>query len=71
MRTKHGYRDYALDDPDQAFWREGPRRLSFMDDAQQDIDREIADAIAEFNRIWRAGILTGALVAALIWWWQS
>ncbi|MAM40681.1 MAG: hypothetical protein CL949_19750 [Erythrobacter sp.] len=64
--SKHGRRDYVLDDPDAAFWHQPAQSLSFIDDAQSDIDADLR----ELDRLWRAGTIAGLIVVALIWWWQ-
>lgn len=64
--SKHGRRDYVLDDPDTAFWHRPAPRLTFIEDA----DADIAADLREFNRLWMAGTIAGLIVSALIWWWQ-
>lgn len=61
-------RNYSLPDavegdPVERFWHEPPARLTFIDDAEDDI-RGVTRAMI-------AGMICGFVVCMLIWWWQA
>lgn len=59
--------DYAQDDPDVRFWDEPRPRLTFIEDADAQLDADLRGV----TRAMLLGFVCGIVAAALIWWWQS